>query len=303
MATFPPAVLAHLVRHHGLVSRQHLLSLGGNRRTVDSWVLRGELEVVQRGVYRLPGAPVPVEQPLYAAALRTGGLLTGEPALALLQVRGCERTAAPVVAVQRGRAVSGVTFRIVSHELGRADRCRVGVIPLAAPTLATFDAMAGVPDDRARSIVDAVRWRRTSDLGRLRTRAAGLPRHPGARRFRLLDRAGAFAVDSEGERVLDAFLGPFTVFFRPQADDVIPGRRLDRYDDVARLGLEYHGRDDHTVDDDRAADGLRELEIRDAGDIEVLSLTYGMITGMAAVVTLARILSIRARRVARLVAP
>lgn len=141
-----------------------------------------------------------------------------------------------------------------------------------------------------------------TDLTRLRARSCDLPGHEGAQRFAKFDRAGAFAVNSEGERLLEAFLGPFAVLFRPQADDVVPGRRIDGYDDVARLGLEDHGRADHTADSDRAADGLRDLELRDSGDLEVLVVTYEMITGAAAPLTLARILSIRARRLARLAA-
>lgn len=152
-------MLAHLVRHHGIVARRHLLTADLNRRTVDSWVLRGELDVVERGVYRLPGAPIPVEQPLYAAVLRAHGWLTGEPALALLGVRGCERTAAPLVAVQRGRVVTGVGFGVRGHDLRRTDRSRVGVVDAVAPTLATLDALTGPPDDRARSIVDAALWK------------------------------------------------------------------------------------------------------------------------------------------------
>ncbi len=298
----PSHVLDRMVRHHGLVTRRELLQARVPSDTVESWIRRGRLSVIQRGVYRLPGAPIPVEQPLYAAVLRSRGWLTAEPALALLDVRGCERTAPPVIAVERERVITGVDFEVRRYDLRKSDRSRIGVIAATLPGLATLDALVGQPDDRARSIVDAALWKGVTDLVRLRALAGNLGGHEGAQRFAGFDRAGAFGVESEGERLLEAFLGPFAVLFRPQADDIVPGRRIDRYDDASRLGLEYHGGADHTAEEDRASDGLRDLELRDSGDIEVLVLTYGMVTGAAAPVTLARVLSIRARRLARLAA-
>lgn len=292
------AVVRHLERQVGLVTRRQLVAADMRPKTADALVATGVLLRVERGVYRLRGAPVPVEQPHLAAVLRASGRLTAEPLLGLLGVRGCDPACAPAVVVAPGRVVTGVGFRVIARPLGPPSQVRR--IPCVRPEDAVLD-LAGDPatdDRRVRTVVDAAQWKGVTDLGRLRRRSAELDGHLGAQRFIRMDEERTFEVESEGERELVAFLGPYASFFRWRVTDVVPGRRLDGFDDDARLDLEYDGEEDHTALADRAADEARDAEVR-GHDIEVIRLGRDDIRGARAPVTLARILSRRADRLAR----
>lgn len=58
--------------HHGLVERAWLLAAGVAEGQLQRWLTQGRLERMQRGVYRLAGAPVTWEQRLLAAVLGAG---------------------------------------------------------------------------------------------------------------------------------------------------------------------------------------------------------------------------------------
>jgi hypothetical protein len=59
-------------RQWGVVSRRQLLALGVARAGVDTWVRRGRLRVVHRGVYAVGGAVLPREGRWVAAVLACG---------------------------------------------------------------------------------------------------------------------------------------------------------------------------------------------------------------------------------------
>lgn len=293
-------VLALLARQYGLLTRMQLRAEGIAAGTIDGWVAGGPLERVVRGVYRLRGAPVPVEQAFLAAVLRTGGLLTGEGLLALLGVQGCRTDCGPAVVTNVGRRLRPCSFRVWTWDVPVADRVVVArVIPAVRPELAAFDLAAddGVDDRRVRTVIDAASWRGLIDTRRLGSRARAVPEHAGAKRVAAMVKAGVFDVESEGERDLEAFLGPFASLFRPQVTGVVPGRRLDRFDDLSRLALEYDSREHHSRPEDRRADERRDAEAR-AHDVEVLRLRVEDIGGTVAPGTLARVLARRAERIA-----
>lgn len=293
----PADVVDLMARQYGLITRQQSLAAGMSAARVDERVRTGLFEAVARGVYRLPDVPVPPEQPHRTATLRARGWLTAEGALALLGVRGCSLACAPTVAIEAGRSITNVAFTVVARSVDGAQT--TAAIPCLPPADALFDLAADPANDdrRVRTVADAMQWKGVSHLARLRARAAQLPGHSGAARFAALDDAGAFLVESEGERELMAFLGPFAAFFRWRVGDVVPGRRLDAFDDTSRLDLEYDGEEDHGGVLQREADAARDAEVR-AHDIEVIRLRKGDLRGARAAVTLAHILARRAARLA-----
>ena len=59
-------------KQHGLVARAWLLAAGAGPSMIQRWVAAGRLQAVQRGVYRVAGAPETWEQRLLAAVLGAG---------------------------------------------------------------------------------------------------------------------------------------------------------------------------------------------------------------------------------------
>lgn len=294
----PADVVELMGRQYGLITRQQCLARGMSASRIDERVRTGLFEVVARGVYRLPGVPVPPEQPHRAATLRARAWLTAEAVLALCGLRGCSLACAPQVVVEAGRCITNVSFTVIARPVDATTM--LARIPCVPPIDAFFD-LAGDPgndDRRVRTVADALQWKGVGDLERLRRRARELPEHLGAARFAALDDARAFQVESEGERDLIAFLGPFAAFFRWRVTDVVSGLRLDGFDDESRLNLEYDGEEDHHGAVAREADDARDRRVR-AHDIEIIRVRKDDIRGARAAHTLARILACRAERLAR----
>lgn len=57
MATFPPAVLAHFARRHGIAAHHELLAAGLTRHGIHALCRVGNLIPVVKGVYRIPAVP------------------------------------------------------------------------------------------------------------------------------------------------------------------------------------------------------------------------------------------------------
>jgi very-short-patch-repair endonuclease len=57
MATFPPAVLAHFARRHGIAARDELLAAGLSRHGIHALCRAQNLVPVLKGVYRIPAVP------------------------------------------------------------------------------------------------------------------------------------------------------------------------------------------------------------------------------------------------------
>jgi hypothetical protein len=257
---------ALLLRQHGLLTRPQLLAEGLSPRAVDGRVYNGHLERVLCGVYRLPGAPVPVEQPAMAAVLRCRpeAALSGVVALALLSVEGCSPDVTPLVLVVPGRRVQNVGFDVWADGTWATDRAYIGDVPAVRATRALLDACAAAD---ARSIArwtDSLRWRGLASVDRIAWRARQLPGHSGARRFLQLEAQRLFQQESFGERGLAEVLAGV----EPQPEWgvwVATDIRVDALWADARLVIEYYGAEHHSREHDRAHDHARVARLRARG--------------------------------------
>ncbi len=235
---------AHLARQGGLITRSQLLCSDLGDRQVEGLVRRRRLAPVAPGVYRVADHAPPREQAAWAAVLATGGRLIGEHLFALLDIECGSFGVPPTVLVPPGTPPRrGLDVRLVHGELGRGEARDVLGIPAASIARAAVEHATDHPLRLVRRVVDSGRW-----LGELAIppllgcAVARPPDHLGAQKIRWMHEAGLFADESEGERTLDRALGTLGLLFRRQVDDVVPGRRFDRYCDLARLALEYDGR-------------------------------------------------------------
>lgn len=254
------------------------------------------LAIVQRGVYRLPGVPIPPAQRVLAAVLRCGpdARVIGEAVLALLGVEGCALDCPLQVAVPGDRQVRAVSFAVTRMTLLPAERATVRSIPATTVARAVLDMATVQPDKRVRQVVDSARWLGLLQVERLIRRAEALPRHSGARRILAMYQRATFDPESEGERALQLFLAGSTGEWEWGVTDVVPGLRLDCYERAADLSLEYDGERDHRAQRDVFADRARELQIRATGT-EVIRITKEMLRDDRAA-TLSAIERILARR-------
>lgn len=293
----PASVCRLLERQHGLVSRRQLVEEGGIPvGTVGRWLQQKALTVVHWGVYRVSGVPIPAEQRVLAAVLRSGqgARVLGEAVLALLGIEGCRLDCPLRVAVPDQRKVTAVTFAVIRTDVSVADRATVRWIPATTVARAVLDGASTFSDERVRQVVDSARWLGLLQVERLIRRAAALPRHSGARRILAMYQRATFDPESEGERELQVFLQGTTGEWEWGVTDVVPGLRLDCYERGADLALEYDGERDHRAQRDVFADRARELQIRATGT-EVIRITKEMLRDDRAA-TLSGIERILARR-------
>lgn len=273
-----------LTRQAGLVTRAQLRELRLRDDVIDGLVRRRRLVALARGLYRIAGATVPAEQPAWAAVLATGGLLIGEHLLALLDIEGGSFAGPPTVLVPPvTRAPHGLVLELV---VGTAARRDIGGLQAASVAAAVVEYAATARLDEVRRVVDSARWLGhvtvAALLAEARRRSLG---HLGAQKVRWMDEAGLFDDESQGERTLDRALGTLGLLFRKQVEDVVPGRRLDRYCDLARLALEYDGR---VGERDLDRDAAKDLEAAAVG-VLILHVTVSMIRPGATRATVRRI--------------
>jgi hypothetical protein len=90
-------------------------------------VTRGELEILERGVYRLPGTASTAAQRLLATVFRAGegARLTGWSACGLYGLEGFDPFARPWVVIPAARRVRGVDFIVERMDLERCDLATV----------------------------------------------------------------------------------------------------------------------------------------------------------------------------------
>ncbi|MBW3604381.1 MAG: type IV toxin-antitoxin system AbiEi family antitoxin domain-containing protein [Actinobacteria bacterium] len=155
----PRQLLRLLHRQLGLVARAQVLAAGVPRATLHAWLLRGALEPVEWGVYRLPGTAVPKEQRILAALLRAGdrARATGWSACALYGLEGFDLGARPWVAIPKGRRVRGVDFIVERTDLERCDLATVAGLPAVTPIRALIDAAERVDAKVERVGIDDAR--------------------------------------------------------------------------------------------------------------------------------------------------
>lgn len=187
------ALAALAARQHSVVSHSQALECGLSQRQVELRVGRGQLTVVHRGVYRLPGVQPTWQQAAMAACLATGGVASHRCAAALWELRGCPPWAPEVtVAGRRRPELRGVT----AHKSGRLDAIDVGErhgVPVTTPARTLLDLGAVLPIERVGpALEDAVHRRLVSVVQLERTLARlGGPGRNGTAVLRELLRARA----------------------------------------------------------------------------------------------------------------
>lgn len=263
---FPRSALATMRRQKGLVTRAQMLATGIPSATVDGWVARGQLELVEAGVYRQPGSAGPETQHLLAAVLRAGhrARLSGWSACALYRLEGFELTAVPWIVIPPERRVRGVGFLVQRSTLSREDLATMAGIPTVTPIRALIDVAARISMKARRVAIDDARRRGLVSLERLLDRAVALGRHRGALAIRRMFGSGVLDQDGELERELALALA--TVGLQPAwGMEVLPGVKPDACFPEASYVLEGDSRRYHTIESDRASDITREGLLRADG--------------------------------------
>lgn len=256
----------------GLVARYQAGPRIGQHRA-DTILYRGPFVAVERGVYRLLGAPRLGVQRALAATLRAGGgaTLTGPAALALYEVDGFGLLNEDLpfeVLRPPGRSLSGVGFPSRRDPDPTRAVATWGEIRVAGPVDALIDSAVFVDDlghRRLRLAHDVLRWRGMLKPGRLQERIGELGRGaPGAHALADLLDLDVQASTGDGERRLGDLLARFDPSPEPQVW-VTPGRRVDWYFRRVRYAWEYLGSVDHGTAAGREADRERDRQLRRQG--------------------------------------
>jgi hypothetical protein len=264
---FPPKHLRPRIdRQLGLITRKQALGLGLAEDTVDSWVRRGQLEVVHVGVYRVAGSATTPEQRLLAAVLRAGGeaRLSGWSACALYGLEGMTFDQAPWVLIPPERRVQVDGLIIQRSPLGRGEAATVRGLPAVTPMRALHDAAIHVQGKPLRVAIDDARRRGLIDLDRLLQRADELGKHRGAVAIRR--HFGSGLLDQDGELERQFALALDTIGLRPAwGMEVLPGIITDACFPEASYVLECDGRHWHSIAADIASDLTTEGILRADG--------------------------------------
>ncbi len=299
----PPALLQVSDEQLGVVARWQLVGDRSrcqlSRGEVDGHVQRGALRPIERGVYRVAGAPRLPEQAAFAAALRAGprASVTGPMVLGHLGVEGFAPAGPFAVLTQPGRRIRGVDF---SHRPDLQPGRRVlrrGSVRLVTAVEAAIDAAAWrteLGDRKLRLAYDQLRWRGWTTPERfavaLHSRGS---RDPGARAYLEMLSIDGFEPESEGERDLGRLLRRFDPAPEPQVW-VTACRRVDWYFEALRVGIEYLGAVDHDHLRGWLADRDRERELAARG-VRILGIrAHDLLDEAAVLTTVASALTLRA---------
>ncbi len=253
--------------HHGVITVSEAKALGLTAGVIEGLVRRGRWEVVERGIYRVAGSPIPPEQRHRAAVLRCGegAYLTAEAAMGLWGIPGWSLVVAPVVLVPAQRVVRGVAFQVrYRPALGPADRTTFRHVPTATRSRSLVDLAAYVRGREFRIAFDSVKRVGGTSTPRLRRSAVvALPQRGAQYAIDVAD-SGLLDMESEGERTFFAIMESI----RPPLDVqqwLLHGVRVDFVWRDARLVVEYDGPEFHTLPTDRAHDLRRRSRLRSNG--------------------------------------
>lgn len=146
----PAIVLALHEAQFGLVTRAQLTGAGIRQVTIDTWVARGKLVVVHRGVYRLPGTPTSRRQLVLAAMLRCSedARAGGWSACGLHRLEGFELREQPWILVGPGQRIRRVTFTVQRTTLAPDDLTTIDAIPTVTAQRALIDLASRVQGKR-----------------------------------------------------------------------------------------------------------------------------------------------------------
>ena len=137
-------------RQHGVVARWQLVDAEVSRHLIDDLVRRGELIAVNRGVFRIRGAPVTREMRWHAAVLAAGseGALSRRAAAALHALAGIRRVRPEVTApYSRLPVIRGVDVHR-SRNLSERDIVRVNGIRVTTIARTLLECSAVLPYEK-----------------------------------------------------------------------------------------------------------------------------------------------------------
>ena len=221
---------------------------------------------MERGVYRVAGAPRTPTQRILAAVLRCGpeARAGGWTACALHGLEGFSLRSLRWVSVPPACRVRGVDFIVQRVPIPARECATVNGVPTVSPLRALLDAAVRVGGRRLRVAIDDARRKDLIELEALLARAASLERHAGAASIRRLFSGGLLDQDGEAERWLAVGLADRGIY--PMwGPEVLPGVFPDAVMPEACLIVECDGRAHHTIEADLANDASREALLRAAG--------------------------------------
>jgi very-short-patch-repair endonuclease len=179
----------------GVISRTQALAAGLTSAAISRRVREGLWERQLPNVYRIVGAPESGRQAALAGALwaGAGALVSHATAGVLWGIEGirARRVEVWVPSERRPRSVSVVVHR--GSRLDRADRTRLGPIPITTPIRTLVDLAGRLEDDRLLAAMEDVFRRKLGTPQSLRARLRALRgsgRAGGGRLERLLDGRG-----------------------------------------------------------------------------------------------------------------
>jgi very-short-patch-repair endonuclease len=256
--------------NHSLITLPQLCGAGLTKTQVDHRVRQQRLDVVYRGVYRMPGVRPTYESDVLAACLATGGAASHRCAARLFDLRGFARSTVVEVAVDARRSprLPGV----VGHRLDGMEHTRIGVIPVVMPAEVLLGVAAVAPTLAEGALNDALVKRLVSLPGLVRflNRRAARGRDGTAHLRRLVEeqvRAGGPTESWLEDRVVE--------FLRRQGFPEatrrhwvrLPGARfrLDAAYPERLVDIEADSRLWHTSPGDRRRDAARDARLKAAG--------------------------------------
>ena len=247
----------------GVVSRAQLVALGSSRAAVDTWVRRGRLRVVHRGVYAIGGAVVPREGRWLAAVMACGpgAVLSHLSAAVLWNLLNYDAPEPHVTAPASRNGAPGIRLHR-TRSLDAQDTTTHHGIPVTTVHRTLLDIAAGVP---TRHLERALAQSERLQLYDQRAIESVIERANGHRGTGLLTRAIAdepqftrSELEARMRRLVRAHNLP-----NPELNTTLdapdhPGIEVDCYFPTHRLVVETDGWDTHRTrqafEDDRAKD-------------------------------------------------
>lgn len=261
--TGEPRLEPLLRRQHDVVARRQLRALGSSDRVIGSWIARGLLMRVDRGVYALGRHRLTREGRWMAAVLATGeaAALSHASAVALWGLRPPDLPLIAVVLPGRsGREGRGRVTVHSSVQLGPAEVTRKLGIPVTRPERTLID-FADVTERRPveRALDEAMRLNLTTEARLLQAIELHPGRHGAAKLSAVLSEhaAGTTATENDFEELLITLCDTHDIP-RPQCQVWIGSYRADFIWPAQSLIVETDGRATHgtrkAFEDDRARD-------------------------------------------------
>ncbi|UJA20893.1 DUF559 domain-containing protein [Thermoleophilia bacterium SCSIO 60948] len=277
-----PAVARLASRQHGVVGLEQLRRLGIAGSTVRTWVERGRLFRVRRGVYAVGHTALTRESRRIAATLSVpGSALRCRTAASALGIRPTAISRIELVAPRRA---SGPGLAVRVSVLDPADLTLADAIPCTSVGRTIVDLAPELDDRGLERTVDAADKAGLFDLGEVRSASvrAGA-RHRGRSRLnRVLALGGAFdATESELE---DRFLALVRTNAWPEPRLQHPIElggerfRLDFFWPDLKLCVETDGARDHATPRAMRRDRRRDALLKAERGIDTLRFTWDQVT-------------------------